>query len=131
MKYLLTLLLIVSCGTRKTYNKSTSFKSDSLSVENSRILSQNIILNDIGELMPFDSNKPMIIDGNYYYKKIIKHYKSKFEDFKIDESNVIVSDKSESETENKVTEKKDNSNLWIGIVFVVCLFIFLWFKTGK
>lgn len=128
MKYLILLLLIASCGKRTTSNQSTYFKSDSLSVENSRILSQNIKLNDIYTLEPFDSNKPMIIDGKYYYNAVIKYDKSKFEDFKIEESEKAISNKSESGTSNKETIKTDYSNTILGSIFIVCLFVFLWLK---
>lgn len=131
MKYLLLILLITSCGKRTTSNQSAYFKSDSLSVENSRVLSQNIRLNDIGELVPFDNSKPIIIDGKYYYNAIIKYDKSKFNNFEIKENTKVIEIKTENKSENKETEKKDNSNLWIGIVFVVLLFVFLWFKMGK
>ena len=131
MKYLLLLLLIVSCGKRTTSNQSTYFKSDSLSVENSRILSQNIILKDIYTLEPFDNSKPMIIDGKYYYNAIIKYDKSKFEDFKIENNTKIIEIRKEDKTENRQTEKKDNSNLWIGIVFVIGLLIIVYVRSGK
>ena len=131
MRYLLLILLIVSCGKRTTSNQSTYFKSDSLSIENSRILSQNIVLNDIYTLEPFDNAKPMIIDGKYYYNTIIKYDKSKFEDFKIEDNTKIIEIKTENKTENKATEKKDNSNLWIGIVFVVGLLIVIYLRTGN
>jgi hypothetical protein len=131
MKYLLILLIITSCGKRTTSNQSTYFKSDSLSIENSRILSQNIRLNDIGELVPFDSSKPMIIDGKYYYNAIIKYDKSKFDDFKIEDNIKVIEVSKEDKTSNKETEKKDNSNLWIGIVFVVGLLIIVYVRSGN
>jgi len=131
MKYLLIFLIIVSCGTRKTSNQSTSFKSDSLIVENSRILTQNIVLNDIYTITPFDASKPIIIDGNTYFNVTIKYDKSKFNNFEIKEATKVIEIKKETETKNKVTEKKDNSNLWIGIVFVVGLLIIVYVRSGN
>lgn len=128
MKYLLLLLIITSCGKRTTSNQSTYFKTDSLSVQNSRILSQNIRFNDIVELVPFDNSKPMIIDGKKYFNVSIRYDKSKFEDFKIEDNIKIIEVSKEDKTSNKQTEKKDNSNLWIGIVFVVGICLVLYFK---
>jgi hypothetical protein len=131
MKYLLLLLLllIIACGKRTTSNQSTYFKSDSLSVENSRILSQNIRLNDIGELVPFDNSKPMIIDGKYYYNAIIKYDKSKFEDFKIDDNIKVIEIKKENKTEDKQKDKSDNTILYALLFFIFSTFVFLYLKT--
>jgi hypothetical protein len=131
MKYLLLLLILASCGSRKTNLSKVNIKSDSLSVENSRILSQNIRLNDIGEIVPFDPLKPMIIDGKEYFNVSIKYDKTKFEDFKIEENTKIIELKKDINTKNKLTEKKDNSNLWIGIVFIVGILIIVYFRTGR
>ena len=128
MKYLLILLLIVSCGTRKTYNKSTLFKSDSISVNNTRILTQNSKLNNIYTIEPFDNSKPIIIDGKKYFNVTIKYDKSKFNNFEIKENAKIIKIKKENKTENKITEKKDNSNLWIGIIFVIVIGLVIYFK---
>jgi len=127
---LFMLIIITSCGTRKTYNQSTSFKSDSLSVENSRILSQNIVLNDIYTITPFDASKPIIIDGKTYSNVRINHDKSKKYSNKKKEIKKLNRVKKETETKNKVTEKKDNSNLWIGIVFVAGLLIIFYVRSG-
>ena len=67
MKYLLIIFLIVSCGARKTSQQKTTFKSDSLSIENTRVLKQNIELRDIYSIKPFDALKPMVIDGKELY----------------------------------------------------------------
>lgn len=131
MKYLFLLLILASCGKRTASNQSTYIKTDSLSVENSRVLSQNIRLNDLYALVPFDPLKPMIIDGKQYFNVSIKYDKSKFEDFKIEENTKIIEIKKENESKSKLTEKKDNSNLWIGIVFVVGLLIIIYIRTGS
>lgn len=128
---LFMLAVITSCGKRTTSNQSTYNKTDSLSVENSRILSQNIRLNDLYTLVPFDPLKPMIIDGKHYFNVSIRYDKSKFEDFKIEENTKIIEIKKENKSQNKTTEKKDNSNLWIGIVFVAGILIIIFVRTGR
>jgi len=131
MKYLLILLLLISCGTRKASLTKYDIKVDSISIDNKRILKHEIIFNDIYTITPFDSNKPVIINGKEYYNASIKYDKSKFDNFQIEDNTKIIEIKKDIVIKEKQTEKKDNSNLWIGIVFVVCLFTFLWFKTGK
>lgn len=131
MKYLLILLLVIGCGTRKTSQQSTIFKSDSLIIENKRVLKQEIILKDIYSIKPFNVLKPMIIDGNEYFNVTI--------DF--DKTNVIINTDekldsfkkgSVSQSEkNKETEKTDYTILYLGMFFILCLFIFLWFKFKK
>ena len=123
----ITLLLLSSCGTRKVSNKQTTFKSDSLIIENKHILSQEIILNDIFILKPFDTLKPMIIDGKSYFNVIITKDKSKINKTEDKTENKVSSIKKESEVKIKESEKTDNTILYIGLFFVLCLFIFLWF----
>lgn len=122
------LLLLSSCsGTRKVSNKQTTFKSDSLIIENKHILSQEIILNDIFILKPFDTLKPMMIDGKSYFNVIITKDKSKINKTEDKTENKVSSIKKESEVKIKESEKTDNTILYIGLFFVLCLFIFLWF----
>ena len=127
------LLLLSSCGTRKVSNKQTTFKSDSLIIENKHILSQEIILNDIFTLKPFDTLKPMIINGKSYFNVVITKDKSKINKTEDKTENKALSIKKEIETKIKESEKTDNTLLYIGLFFVLCLFVFLWFylkRTG-
>lgn len=125
------LLLLSSCGTRKVFNKKTTFKSDSLIIENKHVLSQEIILNDIFILKPFDTLKPMIIDGKSYFNVVITNDKSKINKIEDKAENKVSSIKKESETKIKESEKADNTLLYIGLFFVFCLFIFLWFYLKR
>lgn len=128
LKTIIMLLLLSSCsGTRKVSNKQTTFKSDSLIIENKHILSQEIILNDIFILKPFDTLKPMMIDGKSYFNVIITKDKSKINKTEDKTENKVSSIKKESEVKIKESEKTDNTILYIGLFFVLCLFIFLWF----
>ena len=125
------LLLLSSCGTRKASNKQTTFKSDSLIIENKHVLSQEIILNDIFILKPFDTLKPMVINGKSYFNVVITNDKSKISKIEDKTENKVSGVKKESETKNKKTEKTDNTLLYIGLFFVLCLFIFLWFYLKR
>ena len=125
------LLLLSSCGTRKVSNKQTTFKSDSLIIENKHVLSQEIILNDIFILKPFDTLKPMVINGKSYFNVVITNDKSKISKIEDKTENKVSGVKKESETKTKQTEKADNTVLYIGLFFVLCLFIFLWFYLPR
>jgi len=128
MKYLLILLLLISCGTRKTSQHKTTFKSDSLSIENTRVLKQNIELRDIYSIKPFDVLKPMIIDGKEYFNATIVFDKSTFDNFEVSEGEKVIRIETEKEVKNKESEKTDYTILFISMFFILCLFVFLWFK---
>ena len=131
MKYLLILLLLISCGTRKTSQQKTTFKSDSLSIENTRVLKQNIELRDIYSIKPFDVLKPMVIDGKEYFNASIVFDNSEIKEFQIEQKKLSVDVSKKSVEKVKEIEKSDTSNLWIGIAFVVGLFVFLWFYLPR
>ena len=131
MKYLLILLLLISCGTRKTSQQKTTFKSDSLSIENTRVLKQNIELRDIYSIKPFDVLKPMVIDGKEYFNASIVFDNSEIKEFQIEQKKLSVDVSKKSMEKVKETQKSDTSNLWIGIAFVVGLFVFLWFYLPR
>jgi len=131
LKTIIILLLSSSCGTRKVCNKQTTFKSDSLIIENKHILSQEIILNDIFTLKPFDTLKPMIINGKSYFNVVITNDKSKINKIEDKTENKVLSIKKESETKIKESKKTDDAVLYIGLFFVLCLFVFLWFYLKR
>jgi hypothetical protein len=128
MKYLFILLLLISCGTRKTSQQKTTFKSDSLSIENTRVLKQNIELRDINSIKPFDALKPMIIDGKEYFNATIVFDKSIIKNSEIKEKSRTIEIKKEKTEKVKESEKTDYTILFISMFFILCLFVFLWFK---
>ena len=128
MKYLLILLLLISCGTRKTSQQKSTFKSDSLSIENTRVLKQNIELRDIYSIKQFDVLKPMIIDGKEYFNATIVYDKSKFDNFEVSQGEKVIRIETEKEVKNKESEKTDYTILFASMFFIAFLFIFLWFK---
>ena len=120
------LLLLSSCGTRKVSNKQTTFKSDSLIIENKHVLSQEIILNDIFILKPFDTLKPMVINGKSYFNVVITNDKSKISKIEDKTENKVSGVKKESETKIKEIEKTDYTIMIIGLVSLIL--VFLYFK---
>lgn len=125
--YILTLFfglfLAISCGTRKVEQE----KNENIVIENTYQEGSKIVLGNSFVYKPFDNLKPMVIEGKTYSNAIISNDKSKilekWKDRNITKTIIL--------EKTKKTEKSDNTLLWIGIAFVACLFIFLWFYLPK
>jgi len=123
MKYLLILLLLVGCGSRKVESE----KLANIEVNNTYSNGSKIILGTNLTFTPFDNSKPYAVDGKQYENVVISNSTNKtVEKWK---TKTIYRTKTIYKT--KITEKKDNSNLWIGIVFVLGLLIIVYVRTGK
>jgi hypothetical protein len=118
---------VLSCGNRKTNQSKKNIKSDSISVENKLILKQNSILRDIQKLRPFDPSKPMFVDGKEYFNVSIDYDKSQFERIEIDVGSKKIELKKDIFIKEKQVEKTDYTILYIGLIFIICLFVFLYF----
>ena len=120
MKYLIILLLFISCGTRKVEN---TYK-DSIVVQNSYSQGSKIVLSNTFTYTPLDSLKPMVIEGKTYENAIVSNDKSKtvvkWKDRIITKKEIVY--------KTKTIEKKDNSNIWIGVVFVLVIGLVIYFK---
>jgi hypothetical protein len=128
MKYFLILLLLfISCGTRKSETNKTNVKDDRITIENTYSTGEKIILSDVFTLSPFDGLKPMLIDGRSYTNVVVKHDKSKVKEKYFNITKKIFITKTITLLKNKETKKTDNTILYIGLFFVFCLFVFLWF----
>lgn len=123
--------VVTSCGTRKTKASHHVFKSDSIIVDNSVILSQNIRFNNIVSLKPISPLKPIIFDGKEYFNASIVFDNSEIKEFKVEQKNLSVDVSKKKVEKIKEIQKSDTSNLWIGIAFVAGLLIFLWFYLPK
>lgn len=122
----ITLLVFLFYGCGGTRNVTTE-KHSNIEIQNSYLEGSKIVLGNSFTYTPFDSAKPMIIDSIVYKNVIIKsaHFKevTKWKDRNITKTITV--------EKTKQTEKKDNTILWIGLSFVVCLFVFLWFWLPK
>ena len=120
MKYIFIILLFVSCGTRKT----EVVHKDSIVIENSYSQGSKIVLGNTFTYTPLNSLKPMVIEGKTYENTIVSNDKSKtvvkWKDRSITKREIIY--------KTKIIEKKDNANLWIGIVFVLVIGLVIYFK---
>lgn len=128
--YLAVILIgvVTSCGTRKTKISHHVFKSDSIIVDNSVILSQNIRFNNIVSLKPINPLKPIIFDGKEYFNASIVFDNSEIKDFQIEQKNLSVDVSKKKVDKIKETQKSDTSNLWIGIAFVLVIGLVIYFK---
>ncbi len=120
---IIIILLLSGCGTRKTDNQ----QRDSISINNTYSNGSKIVLGNSFTYKPFDNAKPMVIDKKEYVNVIITNNKDKI----IEKWNNRFITKTITIEKTKLTEKSDYTILWIGIAFVICLFIFLWFYLPK
>ena len=120
MKYILILLLFISCGTRKV----ESTQKDSIVIQNSYSQGSKIVLSNTFTYTPLNSLKPMVIEGKTYENAIVSNDKSKtvvkWKDRIITKKEIVY--------KTKTIEKKDNSNIWIGVVAILVIGILIWFK---
>ena len=120
MKYIFIILLFVSCGTRKT----EVVHKDSIVIENSYSQGSKIVLGNTFTYTPLNSLKPMVIEGKTYENAIVSNDKSKtvvkWKDRIITKKEIIY--------KTKIIDKKDNANIWIGIVFVLVIGLVIYFK---
>lgn len=121
---LLLLFSVYGCGGTRN---AGIIKKDSIHIENTYSQGAKIVLGNTFIYKPFDSLKPMVIDNVVYKNVIITNDKSKIID-KYKNRNItktIVTEK------NKQTTRKDNTWLYLGLFFVLVLFIFLYFYLPK
>lgn len=125
------ILLLFSCGTRKTDISYQKQFKDSITIENHYTQATKTVLMDVFTAKPFDTLKPMVINGKSYFNVVITNDKSKISKIEDKTENKVSGVKKESETKIKEIEKTDNTLLYIGLFFVLCLFIFLWFYLKR
>lgn len=105
MRYLIILLLLTSCATRKINKSTEEIKQDKVeTVQNNIQTKENSVVKVIDStdeicIEPIDSIKPMVIDGKSYLNVKIKHKKRKVD------TNIIL-DKTTSDTSVKKTVEK-------------------------
>lgn len=132
--FLVALLVFfaTSCGGKRSTAKSRiDIKADSIKINNNIVLTQNSALYDVISFVPIDNAKPIILNGVAYYNASIKFDKSKFENLELKDLSSLSYSSTDRLEKNKETEKTDNTLLYIGLAFVVCLFVFLWFYLPR
>lgn len=124
-------LILISCGTRKVNLSKVTDKSDSIIIENTYSQNSKTILMNKFTYTPFDNLRPMVIEGREYNNAIVSNDKSK-----INTISKIIYNRQTITTrlklnETKQTAKTDNTVTYIGLFFILVLFVFLWFYLPK
>ena len=127
------LLLLSSCGTRKTDTSYQKQSKDSITIENHYTQATKTVLMDVFTAKPIDALKPMWIDGKKYQNAVISSDKSKVRYRTININQVHDIYRTHDISKTKSVTKTDNANLWIGFfaVFGTLLVIFLILKKHK
>lgn len=134
MRYLIVLLLITSCASRKVdiSKQQIETKTDSTSVvriDSTSTINNNIkIVENISELeiKPLNDSLPILIDGTSYFNAVLKYKKQN--KVLVDTSTKIVSknalkqvSKSKQETKNikeKTVDKKVNNFVYLWLLLI-------------
>jgi hypothetical protein len=120
IKFIVLSILLIGCGTRKV----DTIKRDSISINNTYSNGSKIVLSTDVIFEPIDALKPFKIDGKEYENVKIKNSKN--------ETVIKWKNRSLVKTitieKTKLSEKKDNSNLWIGFFAVLVGGIIIYLK---
>lgn len=121
MKYLLILFLFVGCGgTRKVESE----KLENIEVNNTYSSGSKIVLGTNLTFTPFDNLKPFKVDGKEYHNVIVSNSTNKI----IEKWKIKTIYRTKTIYQTKISEKTDYTILYALLFFILCLFIFLWFK---
>ena len=122
------ILLLFSCGTRKTDISYQKQSKDSITIENHYTQATKTILGSSFTYAPFDGLKPMVIDGKKYENAIVSGSTKKETSKTITKLQKVYVNHYFTITKTKQTQKTDVSNLYIGLFLVFCFFVFAYFK---
>ena len=140
MKYILVLLLLVSCSSRKVVIENV--KKDSISetvvktatVEDVKIETKNDILIDEFTITPLDTCKDIVINGISYKNVVLKYKKTKDNTIQVqDKKTSKIEDKQqktkvEVEQKKKEIEKTPIPQLWL-LWLLIPLIIYIMYKV--
>jgi len=120
MKYILILFVLTSCGTRNTDTQH----HENIVIKNEYKQGEKIVLGNSFIYRPFDNSKPMILDGKKFENAIVSNDKSitkeTYKHFDVYHHKEI--------DNKKLTEKTDNTLLYIGLFLVLIIGILAWLK---
>ena len=120
MKYLLIFILIFGCGTRKVESE----KLESIEVNNTYSEGSKIVLGTNLTFTPFDNSKPFKVGGKKYKNVIVSNATTKV----VEKWKIKIIYRTKTIYQTKIIEKTDYTILYASMFFILCLFIFLWFK---
>lgn len=128
---ILTLILMLGCGTRKVDITETEAIHDEIKIENHYSEVIKTVLGTSFTYTPFDGLKPMIVNGVKSENAIIsgstkKEYLKRL--LKVQKYNItktIVIEKT------KIIESKNTNLLWIGLFFIFVVAVFAFFYLPR
>jgi hypothetical protein len=134
MKYLVLLLLITSCASRKvdvskTHTKTNTDSTAITKIDSTSIINKNVYFTENTtelEIKPLIDSLPIVIDGTSYFNAVLKYKKQN--KVLVDTSKIIVSkkalkqvSKSKQETKNikeKHIDKKANYFVYLWLLLI-------------
>jgi len=134
MKYLVLLLLITSCASRKVDVSKTDIKTNTdftaiTKTDSTSIINKNVYFTENTtelEIKPLNDSLPIVIDGTSYFNAVLKYKKQN--KVLVDTSKIIVSKKvlkkvsrSKQETKNikeKHIDKKVNNFVYLWLLLI-------------
>ena len=133
---ILVMFAVISCGKRTTSIDKTYSKKDTLITnlthKNIKVDSNYTIDFSSFKIYPIDLSKPIVVNGTKIENATIeKTTKKEMGNVSKVDNSIIKIDKKGTSIESKKEfqkESSDYSNLWIGLLAV--LMIFIYFKTG-
>ena len=144
MRYILLILLVISCGTRKRTVELEKVRTEIvndivLKIQNDiRTNTQLTKRGSITVLEPIDPDKPSTFNGHTFQNAKVRIDSTRTDSIVLrnDNSRTEASDNSKVKIDSKnrnvdVKSKKPNPWLWIGLVLVVALGLYLWFKRKR
>lgn len=129
--FCLVTITLVGCGTRTVEVQKRTIETTRLERNENIELKQNSTFNDIFSLTPIDNAKPIIINGISYYNASILFDKSIKNGIEIKGSENLSYSGSSEVYNKKNTESKNHNFLWIGIAFIVALFVMVYLILKK
>lgn len=134
---ILLVFFVTSCGKRTSIVTESIKKRDtlvsSLIQKNIKVDSNHTVDFSTFRIHPIDLSKPIILDGLKIDNAFLEgtHKKETLKVSKLDKTKTEDIKKGDAfeKKKEKETEKTDYGNVFIGLIFIVCLFIFLYLKT--
>jgi hypothetical protein len=145
---LLSALLLIGCGTRKTSQTKTDVTTKEVTTDNSVIETKtdsNLKVTDCTstdeiEIIPIDNTKEIVVNNKSYKNVRIKYKKTKsntttqesVKESKTQKNNIKNKFKTQTNTKNKITESKRNLFLdfwWLWLLIIAL--IYLGYKNRK
>lgn len=123
-----SLLLLISCGSRKVEVEKTDLKTAELTKVDIDTKITAIDICDMLEIEPIDTTKPIIINGFTYKNAKIKRKQSRTETKTEIKDKSTIDKKTSLKTAKKQIDRKSNSVLWLWLIILILFFLIIYRK---